>query len=115
MVLPELHNFQALMRDAGAPRRRRADLEEKLAPPWRGEHRERPRRERRARPSVPFPRLTRSAYERVFLRLGRREQLRVGRELLTPVRVKGWYHSVFRTPAGEERLVSIDQLLKLRR
>src|ERR1051326_8165646 len=36
-VLPELRNFAALMRDEEAdelPRRRRADVEEKLAPPW---------------------------------------------------------------------------------
>jgi len=112
MVLPELRNFQALMPHARSPRRRRADLEEKLAPPWRGETRDAPRRERRARPPIPSPRLTRSAYEKVFLQLGRRKPLRLGRELLTPVRVKGWYHSVFRTPKGEERLLSIDQLLQ---
>jgi len=28
------------------------------------------------------------------------------------VKVKGWYHSLFLTPAGEERMLSIDQLLK---
>ena len=98
-VLPELQNFASLMRDGGpdpAPRRRRSDLEEKLAPPWSGEHR----------------RLTRSAYERVFLKLGSGRQLRIGDEVLTPVKVKGWYHSIFQTPAGEERMLSIDQLLK---
>jgi hypothetical protein len=113
-VLPELHNFEALMRDAGArdaPRRRRADLEEKLAPPWRGERRPNPPRERRAAPPAPSSRLSRSAYETIFLNLGGRKRVRVGRELLTPVRVKGWYHSVFRAPNGEERLLSIDQLL----
>ena len=97
-VLPELHNFRALMRDAGAtagPRRRRADLEEKLAPPWSdSRHR----------------RLTRSAYEKVFLALGRRRRFRVDGELLTPIRVKGWYHSLLRGADGTERLVSIDQL-----
>ena len=111
-VLPELHNFEALMHKAKSPRRRRADLEEKLAPPWRGERTARPARERRAAaPRAPSPRLTRSAYEKVFLELGRQRRLRVGRELLTPVRVTGWYHSVFRAPDGEERLLSIDQLL----
>ncbi len=55
--------------------------------------------------------LTRSAYEKVFLALGARRRLRLERELLTPVRVNGWYHSVFRTPNGEERMISIDQLL----
>ena len=113
-VLPELRNFAALMRDSGAragPRRRRADLEEKLAPPWSGERPDRPPRERRAAPPAPSARLTRSAYEKVFLNLGGRRRLRIGRELLTPVRVKGWYHSIFRDPKGEERLFSIDQLL----
>jgi hypothetical protein len=98
-VLPELQNFASLMRDGGpdaAPRRRRSDLEEKLAPPWSGEHR----------------RLTRSAYERVFLKIGSGRKLRIGNEILTPVKVKGWYHSIFQTPAGEERMLSIDQLLK---
>jgi hypothetical protein len=111
-VLPELHNFQSLMREVKSPRRRRADLDEKLAPPWRGERVPKPAQERRGQaPQKPSPRLTRSAYEKVFLELGRRRRLRVGRELLTPVRVKGWYHSVFRAPNGEERLLSIDQLL----
>ena len=115
-VLPELHNFAVLMRDGGergAPQRRRADLEEKLAPPWSGEENQPPRRERRRRaPTAPSKRLTRSAYEKVFLKLGGRKRLRVGHELLMPVRVKGWYHSVFRAPDGQERLLSIDQLLR---
>ena len=71
-----------------------ASLDEKLAPPWSG-----------AGP-------TRSAYERVFLRLGERRRLRIGNEILTPVKVRGWYHSIFRTPGGEERMLSIDQLLE---
>lgn len=99
-VLPELRNFASLMLDAtltqSAPRRRRADLEEKLAPPWSGEPR----------------RLTRSAYERVFLKIGSGRRLKIGDEVLTPVKVKGWYHSIFQTPNGEERMLSIDQLLK---
>jgi hypothetical protein len=32
--------------------------------------------------------------------------------VLTPVMVKGWYHSIFRAPNGEERMLSIDQLLR---
>ena len=55
--------------------------------------------------------LTRSAYEKIFLHLGSRRRLRLDRQLLTPVRVKGWYHSVFRASDGEERMLSIDQLL----
>ena len=121
-VLPELENFAALMHDdenaTSAPRRRRADVDEKLAPPWSGELAERRGRSRRsgerrqAPPLAPSSRLTRSAYEKVFLKLGDGRQLRIGNELLTPVKVKGWYHSVFRDVKGDERLLSIDQLLK---
>lgn len=127
-VLPELENFAALMHDddapAGAPsvtppRRRRDDVEEKLAPPWSGDapperrHRTRKSTDRRSA-STPPPRsrLTRSAYEKVFLNLGNGKRLRVGDQLLTPVAVKGWYHSIFRDARGEERLLSIDQLLR---
>ena len=134
-VLPELENFAGLMNDSDAlrehvaardarraeieaePRRRRRDLEEKLAPPWAGEQGERRTRARRyadrrsSGSSAPSPRLTRSAYEQVFLNLGSRRQVRIGGDLLTPVAVRGWYHSVFRDPKGEERLLSIDQLL----
>jgi hypothetical protein len=56
--------------------------------------------------------LKRSAYERVFLELGSGSRLKNGDEILTPVRVKGWYHSIFRTAAGEEPMLSIDQLLE---
>jgi len=121
-VLPELENFAALMHDDDAatstPRRRSADVEEKLAPPWSGEKPERRGRSRRSTerrtspPSAPSQRLTRSAYEKVFLKLGEGRQLRIGQELLTPVKVKGWYHSVFRDVKGDERLLSIDQLLQ---
>ena len=119
-VLPELENYAALMSDAGGPsptpRRRRADIDVALAAPWSGEpanrrSAERPTKERRAARALPSPRLTRSSYERVFLNLGHCRQLRIDGEVLTPVKVKGWYHSVFRTPDGEERLLSIDQLL----
>jgi hypothetical protein len=57
--------------------------------------------------------VTHSAYEGVFRKLATGEQLRVGNELLTPIAVKGWYHSIFRTPSGEERMLSIDQILRL--
>jgi len=77
---------------------------------------ERRRRERRARQDpVPFPdrRLTRSAYEQVFLKLVSGERLRIGRETYTPIGMKGWYHAVFRRDLdGFERLLTIDQLLK---
>lgn len=129
--IPELGNYGSLMQDeqdevATPSRRRAADIEEKLAPPWRGEavdRRERltlpPRLQRRTaddRRGEPAPRpsarLTRSEYEKVFLKLASGKRLRVGREILTPVGVRGWYHGVFLTSKGEERLVSIDQLLE---
>lgn len=65
--------------------------------------------------AVPFPdrRLTRSAYEQVFLKLVSGSRLKVGRDLYTPVGMKGWYHAVFRRESdGTEKLLSIDQLLK---
>ena len=125
--LPELENFAALMSEEGErlPRRRKADVEQKLAPPWRGEA---PSRRIRVRLPVsgdrragerrsgiadaPSPRLARSAYERVFLKLGSGKRLKIGSEILTPVAVKGWYHSLFVTAEGEERLLSIDQILQ---
>lgn len=100
-VLPELQNFSPTTDPFGShpvPPRRRIDLDAKLAPPWSGGPSSRP--------------LTRSAYERVFLKLGSGSRLRIGDEILTPVKVKGWYHSIFRTAGGEERMLSIDQLLK---
>jgi len=68
---------------------------------------------RRSRYSIPFPdrRLTRSAYEQVFLKLVSGGRLRVGNDLYTPVGMKGWYHAIFRNASGEERLLTIDQLL----
>jgi hypothetical protein len=77
---------------------------------------ERRQRERRRRQDpTPFPdrRLTRSAYEQVFLKLVSGGRLRIGRESYTPIGMKGWYHAVFRRDSdGEERLLTIDQLLK---
>jgi hypothetical protein len=115
-TLPELQNY-------GIEGRRAADLDE---PPWRGEsvdRRERvtlpariERREKHERragaPPKPAPRLGRSAYERVFRQLGSGKRLQIGRELLTPVGVRGWYHAVFTNARGEERLLSIDQVLE---
>lgn len=77
-----------------------------------------PRRasERRARVDpMPFPdrRLTRSAYEKVFLKLVSGGRLRIGRQTWTPVGMKGWYHAILRNDSsGRERLITIDQLLK---
>lgn len=121
--LPELRNFAALMRDEEAPelpRRRREDVEEKLAPPWSGEATDRRRarrdadgdRRRASPPPAPSRRLTRSVYEKVFLDLTSGRRLKIGDELLTPVMAKGWYHAIFRAPDGRERMLSIDQLLR---
>ena len=65
--------------------------------------------------AIPFPdrRLTRSAYEQVFLKLVSGSRLRLGDDFYTPVGMKGWYHAIFRRDSdGAERLLSIDQLLK---
>ncbi|HEY8712933.1 MAG TPA: hypothetical protein VIM68_08670, partial [Thermoanaerobaculia bacterium] len=65
--------------------------------------------------AVPFPdrRLTRSAYEQVFLKLVSGGRLKMGRNTYTPIGMKGWYHAIFRRDSdGAERLLTIDQLLK---
>jgi hypothetical protein len=70
---------------------------------------------RRKNYNTPFPdrRLTRSAYEQVFLKLVSGSKLRVGDELYSPVGMKGWYHAIFRCESdGAERLLTIDQLLQ---
>src|SRR5947209_788297 len=70
---------------------------------------------RRKQFTVPFPdrRLTRSAYEQVFLKLVSGGRLRVGNELYKPVGMKGWYHAIFRRESdGSEKLLTIDQLLR---
>ena len=121
-VLPELENFASLMSEdaeenAVLKRRRKSDLEEHLAPPWRGESTGRrsvtrggpDRRHDSFAPSS--MRLTRSAYEKVFVQLGSGKRLKIGNEILTPVAVKGWYHSIFVNPKGEERMLSIDDIL----
>jgi hypothetical protein len=77
---------------------------------------ERRSRERRQRSyAVPFPdrRLARSAYEQVFLKLVSGGRLRMGRDVYTPIGMKGWYHAVFRRESdGAEKMLTIDQLLK---
>jgi hypothetical protein len=65
--------------------------------------------------NIPFPdrRLTRSAYEQVFLQLVSGRKLRLGSELYKPIGMKGWYHAIFRRESdGAERLLTIDQLLR---
>ncbi|HEX7830176.1 MAG TPA: hypothetical protein VF787_10995 [Thermoanaerobaculia bacterium] len=126
-TIPELRNLDGAMSDEvnDSPRRRRVDVEDRLAPPWRGEsigrreHRLLPTRverrtpnDRRREPAAPLsPRLARSAYERVFRQLSSGKRLHIGLEVLTPVAVRGWYHAVFVNGRGEERVLSIDDVL----
>jgi hypothetical protein len=77
--------------------------------------RRRARDRRRKQFAIPFPdrRLTRSAYEQVFLKLVSGGRLKVGKDLYTPVGMKGWYHAIFRRESdGAEKLLTIDQLLR---
>jgi hypothetical protein len=111
--------------------RRGSDTPGKLVPPRTGQYldrrgtslvngktsRERRKRGERRRNlyAVPFPdrRLTRSAYEQVFLKLVSGGRLRMGKDTYTPVGMKGWYHAIFRRDSdGAEKLLTIDQLLK---
>src|SRR6266849_2053665 len=111
--------------------RRRKDTPGRLVPPRAADYLDRRgtallpvtvRSERRRRGerrknnyAVPFPdrRLTRSAYEQVFLKLVSGGRLRVGNEVYRPIGMKGWYHAIFRRDSdGAERLLSIDQLLE---
>ena len=111
--------------------RRRSDTPGRLIPPRPAEYLDRrgsallpatPAREqrrnsdrRKRRYAIPFPdrRLTRSAYEQVFLKLVSGGRLRVGDDLYRPIGMKGWYHAIFRRDSdGQERLLSIDQLLQ---
>ncbi|MEA2338914.1 MAG: hypothetical protein QOE82_2921 [Thermoanaerobaculia bacterium] len=65
--------------------------------------------------NTPFPdrRLTRSAYEQVFLKLVSGGKLRMGDDLYSPIGMKGWLHAIFRCESdGTEKLLSIDQLLQ---
>jgi len=119
----------------GRPRvlsRRRGDRHGKLLPPRPSEYldrrgtsllqgdrssRERRRASDRRKKSynTPFPdrRLTRSAYERVFLRLVSGGKLRMDDGLYSPIGMKGWYHAIFRRESdGAELLLTIDQLLQ---
>ncbi len=111
--------------------RRKTDTPGKLVPPRPTQYVDRrgmslmngkPPKERRRRAdrrkknyAVPYPdrRLTRSAYEQVFLKLVSGARLRMGKDTYTPIGMKGWYHAVFRRESdGAEKLLTIDQLLK---
>lgn len=93
--------------------RRGISLLEKVRRPVTERRRRNDRRRRQY--AIPFPdrRLTRSAYEQVFLKLVSGSRLKVGTDLYTPVGMKGWYHAIFRRESdGAEKLLTIDQLLK---
>ena len=97
-----------------APAAAAKPAKEDAAPRRRSAQRRSAERRTRKEP-IPFPdrRLTRSAYEQVFLKLVSGGRLRIGRELYTPVGMKGWYHAILRRDSdGKERLLSVDQLLK---
>jgi hypothetical protein len=86
-----------------------------LLPSAAPRERRRLRERRRNQYAIPFPdrRLTRSAYEQVFLKLVSGGRLSLGGDLYRPVGMKGWYHAIFRSErSGEERLLTIDQLLQ---
>jgi len=86
-----------------------------LPPSETQRERRRARERRRNQYAIPFPdrRLTRSAYEQVFLKLVSGGRLSLGGDLYRPVGMKGWYHAIFRSErSGEERLLTIDQLLQ---
>jgi hypothetical protein len=85
-----------------------------LMPPETANRRRAAERRRKSY-NTPFPdrRLTRSAYEQVFLKLVSGGKLRVGDDLYSPIGMKGWYHAIFRRDSdGAERLMTIDQLLQ---
>jgi len=86
-----------------------------LLPPSAARERRRTAERRRKHLHIPFPdrRLTRSAYEQVFLKLVSGGRLKMGEDLYRPVGMKGWYTAVFRRESdGAERLLTIDQLLQ---
>jgi hypothetical protein len=118
-------------RTKAALSRRKSDTPGKLVPPRNAQYvdrrgislvngktpRERRKKTERRKTNyaVPFPdrRLTRSAYEQVFLKLVSGGRLKLGRDTYTPIGMKGWYHAIFRRDSdGTERLLTIDQLLK---
>jgi len=121
----------ALMPRRRPATRRRNDATGRALPPRKNDYVDRrgmsllatalPRERRRSRDrrrrnyAMPFPdrRLTRSAYEQVFLKLVSGGRLRIGAEMYRPVGMKGWYHAIFRRDSdGSERLLTIDQLLQ---
>jgi hypothetical protein len=135
-LLPETRAVRitpSVLRSRSVLSRRRSDTPGKLVPPrtmryldrrampllpaesQRRSERRRGRDRRKRLYAMPFPdrRLTRSAYEQVFLKLVSGGRLRLGNEMYRPVGMKGWYQAIFRRESdGRERLMSIDQLLQ---
>ncbi len=130
-LLPPDGSLRQRSRRKRALSRRRTDTPGRLVPARGGAYVDRrgtallpraPAPERRRRSerrknhyAVPFPdrRLTRSAYEQVFLKLVSGGRLRMGDDIYRPIGMKGWYHAIFRRDSdGRERLLSIDQLLQ---
>jgi hypothetical protein len=66
------------------------------------------------RPSAtPFPdrHLTRSRYEEVFLQLVAGTRVVIAGKVYRPTTMRGWYHAAFVGEDGEERVLSLDDLL----
>lgn len=96
------------LREESFERRRRVPA----AAPVAQDRRARERRKRKK--AIPFPdrRLTRSAYERVFLMLVSGKTIDVGGKRYRPIGMRGWTHAVFKSEHdGTTRLFSIDRLL----
>lgn len=111
-----------------SPGRRASDPRHGLLPPWAGaadrrggaateadaERRSGSDR-RKTKPSEPLPEyeLSRSTYELLFIRLGRRERPKLAGREYEPVSMKGWYHVVLQPADGGENVtVSIEELLR---
>jgi len=120
LTLAEAEERRTVVGGDPKPGRRAADPRGDLTPPWAAdsdrrrtdESGGRRRTERRAPEPISGETLTRSPYERIFMKLGSRTPLRIEGETLDPIGVKGWYHGVFRRRSdGLVEVVSIDQLL----
>lgn len=109
------------------PRRRATDLLEVLDPPWTTHDLERRKEEglrsfsekrttdrRSLQPSLLARKpLTRSRYEKLFSDIATGAPIRIGPDLFRPVAMRGWYHAIVRRDRdGEERMISIDQLVE---
>jgi len=109
------------------PRRRATDILEVLDPPWTANDLERRKEEgsrsfaekrtadrRSLQPSLlTRTPLTRSRYEKLFSDIATGAPIRIGPDLFRPVAMRGWYHAIVRRDRdGEERMISIDQLVE---